>query len=275
MVADPFQRYRGLEIAADSPRPAALAEVPHHLVGDLDPSRSSTAGAYARAAHDAIDGILDRGRVPVVAGGTGLYVRAALADIGFPPPPDAALRVRAEGLAAHDPAAALAALRARDPAAADRVDARNPRRVARALEVAESGARVPGGRLWSGETRRPTLIVGVTRPRPVLDALIAERVRRELDEGLVAEIEAALDGPGLSREAAQIIGVREVLALRSGALEAGELAAALAARTRRLARKQLTWLRRTPGVVALDLGDGPAEAALPALLARWRRGHGD
>jgi tRNA dimethylallyltransferase len=109
----------------------------------------------------------------------------------------------------------------------------------------------------------------------VLDALIAQRVRRELDEGLVAEIEAALDGPGLSREAAQIIGVREVLALRSGALEAGELEAALAARTRRLARKQLTWLRRTPGVVALDLGDGPAEAALPAQLERWRRGPGD
>jgi tRNA dimethylallyltransferase len=214
--------------------------------------------------------------VPVVAGGTGLYLRAAVADLAFPVPADAAVRARAESLAAGDLPAAVAALRARDPAAAARVDVRNPRRVARALEVAESGGGAgPGGRLWSGETRRPTLLVGVTRPLAALDGLIAARVRRELDDGLVAEIEAALDGAALCREAAQIIGVREVLALRAGRLAPGDLPAVLAARTRRLARRQLTWLRKTPGVVPLDLGEGPAAAALPRLLERWRRASGD
>jgi tRNA dimethylallyltransferase len=271
VVCDPFQRYRGLEIAADSPRPPALAAVPHHLVGDLALDEGSTAGGFALLAHAAIDGALARRRVPVVAGGTGLYLRAALADLGFPAPAPAERRARAERLAADDPDAALAALAARDPAAAARVDARNPRRLARALELAEGGGAGDRAALWSAPPRHPTLLVGVLRPRPLLDALIAERVRRELDEGLVAEVEAAIDAPGgLSREAAQVIGVREVMAVREGTLEAGELEAALAARTRRLARKQLTWLRRTPDVVPLDLGDAPAEDALPRLLELWR-----
>jgi tRNA dimethylallyltransferase len=272
VVCDPFQRYRGLEIAADSPRPGALAEVPYHLVGDLSLEQASTAGSFARMAHDAVDGMLVRGRVPVVAGGTGLYLRAALADLRFPAPAPAGLRERAERLAAEDPEAALAAVAARDPAAAARVDPSNPRRLARALERVEAGDGGEADRLWSAPPRHPTMLVGVVRPRPVLDRLIAERVRRELDEGLVAEIEAALDHPGgLSREAAQVIGVREVVAVRDGELEADELEPLLAARTRRLARKQLTWLRKTPGVVPLDLGEGPVEAALPRLLELWER----
>jgi tRNA dimethylallyltransferase len=275
VVCDPFQRYRGLEIAADSPRPDALAQVPYHLVGDLSLEHGSTAGSFARMAHEAVDGALARERVPVVAGGTGLYLRAALADLRFPAPAPAGLRERAERLVADDPEAALAAVAARDPAAAARVDASNPRRLARALERVEAGAGGEADRLWSTPPRHPTLLVGVERPRPVLDRLIAERVRRELDEGLVAEVEAALDHPGgLSREAAQVIGVREVLALRSGELEADALEGALAARTRRLARKQLTWLRKTPDAVVLDLGEEPAEGALPRLLQLWERARG-
>ncbi|HSJ73913.1 MAG TPA: tRNA dimethylallyltransferase, partial [Miltoncostaeaceae bacterium] len=144
----------------------------------------------------------------------------------------------------------------------------NPRRLARALEVAAAGGR-RGDALWSAGPRRPTLVVAVTRPREALDRRIAERVRRELDEGLVAELEAALDTPGVAREPLQVIGALEVAALRAGELDASELPERLAARTRRLARKQLTWLRKEPGVVSLDLGDGPAEDALPALLGLW------
>ena len=92
MVADPFQRYRGLEIAADSPRPAERVEVTYHGVLDLEPGEASTAAGFARVAHAAIDEILARGRVPIVAGGTGLYLRAALADLGFPAPSDPAGR---------------------------------------------------------------------------------------------------------------------------------------------------------------------------------------
>jgi tRNA dimethylallyltransferase len=270
IVADPFQRYRGLEIAADSPRPAQAAEVAYRCVGDLALTERSTAADFAARAHEAIDACVAAGRVPIVSGGTGLYLRAALSDLRFPPEAAPARRRWAEGLAARDPAGALEALRARDPEAAARVDPANPRRLARALAVAAEGGGGAGDALWSAEHRRPTLLVGVTRPREVLDRRIAERVRRELDEGLVAELEAALDTPGVSREAMQVIGAREVMAMRQGGLEASELPERLTARTRRLARKQLTWLRKTPGVVPLELGDAPAEAALPELLRLWR-----
>ena len=273
MVADPFQRYRGLEIAADGPSPAARAEVAHHCVGDLSLTDRSTAAGFAARAHAAIDACAAAGRAAIVCGGTGLYMRAATADLAFPdeaPPRD---RDWAARLVARDPDAALTALRARDPEAAARLDAANPRRLSRALEVAVGGGR-RDDELWSAAPRRPTLLVAVTRPREELDRRIAERVRRELEDGLVAELEAALDTPGVSREALQVIGAREVAAMRAGELDASELPGRLAARTRRLARKQLTWLRKTPGAVALDLGDAPAEDALPALLELWRGGRG-
>ena len=250
--------------------------MPHHGVGDLALTERSTAAGFAALAHAAVAEARARGRVPLVSGGTGLYLRAAIASMGFPAEADPALRAWAEGLATRDPAGAMAELARRDPEAAARVDAANPRRVARALEIAAAPARPEGGAgLWSGETRLPTLIVALARPREVLDRRIAARVRRELDDGLVAELEAALDTPGVSREALQVIGAREVRAIRVGALDPAELPGRLAARTRRLARKQATWLRKTPGVVPLDLGDAPAEDALPALLALWRGAGGD
>jgi tRNA dimethylallyltransferase len=265
VVADPFQRYRGLEIAADSPRPHERAEVPHHLVGDLDLAEASTAADFAARAHAAVDDVLARGRVPVVAGGTGLYLRAALGVLGFPPPPPPAVREWAAALSG-DPPAALAALRGLDPAAAERVDARNPRRLARALEVARTGAGAPRERLWSPDWRRPTLLVGVTRPRPVLHALIIRRVRRELEEGLVAELRAALGRPDLAREPAQVIGMREVAAMDRGEMAPGDLEEALVVRTRRLARMQETWLRKLPVAAVIDLGEAPAADALPRVL---------
>lgn len=278
VVADPFQRYRGLEIAADGPRPRETAEVPYHLAGDLSLTEASTAGDHARRAHAAIDDILARGRVPVVAGGTGLYLRAAVADLGFPDRGDPGARARAERLVADDPAAAAEELRRRDPAAYAAVDVANPRRLARALELAAApdpaAGPPPRGRLFTGATRRPTLLVAVDRPRPVLDALIAARVRRELDEGLVAELEAALDTPGVAREPLQIIGAREVAALRRGEIAPESLPDLLAARTRRLARRQLQWLRRMPDAHVLELGDGPAVAVLERVVEMWRAAGG-
>jgi tRNA dimethylallyltransferase len=133
-----------------------------------------------------------------------------------------------------------------------------------------------GGRdqLFSDRMRLPTLLVAVERPRPVLDALIARRVRRELDEGLVAELEAALDTPGVAREPLQIIGAREVAAVRAGDVPTAALPDLLAARTRRLARRQLQWLRRMPHAHVVDLGEGPAVDGLDAVLALWRAAGG-
>jgi tRNA dimethylallyltransferase len=275
VVADPFQRYRGLEIAADAPRPAARAQIPYHCVGDLDLTEGSSAGSYARLAHAAIDDALGRGRLPVVSGGSGLYLRAALADLAFPAPVSRTQRADAEAAVARDAEAALAELRRLRPEAAGRVDTRNPRRLVRALELARAGVTEPGDALWGDVMRRPTVLVGVVRPREVLDRLIGLRVRREIEEGLVPELEAALDTAGLSREAGQIIGAREVAARRRGELDPAALEGALIVRTRVLARRQLAWLRRMPGAVPLDLGEEPAEAALPRLRELWRRGERD
>lgn len=268
-MADPFQRYRGLMIAADAPRPHERDEVPYHGVLDLDLTQGSSAAEFAALAHAAVDDILARGRVPVVTGGTGLYLRAALAELGFPAPPPDGVRPWAEGLVAADPDAARRELAERDPEAAARVDVMNPRRLARALEVAVAGDDGGGGRLWDGSMRHPTLLVAVTRPKPVLDALIATRVRRELDEGLVAELEAALEVPGVRREPLQIIGAKEVAAMHRGEIDASDLPELLAARTRRLARRQLQWLRRWPEARRIDLGEAPAATALPELLELW------
>jgi tRNA dimethylallyltransferase len=274
VVADPFQRYRGLEIAADTPRPAERDQVRHHCILDLGLSERSTAAGYAERAHRAIDDILARGRVPVVSGGTGLYVRAALCDLGFPPEPSDAVRAWAEELARTEPTAALDALGALDPGRAAAIDRRNPRRVARALALARAtGGPAPAGdALWSQETRHPTLLLALSRPRGELDRRIAARVRRELDDGLVAELEAALDTPELAREPAQIIGMREIAAMRAGELSADDLPARIEARTRRLARKQLTWLRKTPGLVTIDLGEREPGEVVDEILNLWEGG---
>lgn len=272
VVADPFQRYRGLEIAADAPSAAERAEVPYHLVGDLDVTQASSAAAYAASAHAAIDDVLARGRIAIVAGGTGLYLRAALAELAFAAEATPEIRRQVEDLVAEDLPGAIDELSRRDPEAAARIDLRNPRRVIRALELVRSGIAPPvHDRLWTEVTRHPTLLIGVTRPRSTLDALIARRVRRELADGLIREIEAALDTPGMSRTAAQIIGVREVRALRAGEIDITEMPELLAARTRKLARAQMTWLRKTPSVHLLDLGTGPSRDGLRSLYALWNR----
>ena len=272
VVADPFQRYRGLEIAADAPSAAERADVQYHFVGDLGLDESSSAGAFGAAAHAVIDEIIGRDRLVVVTGGTALYLRAALTELGFPPPVPAETRLWAETLVTTDLVAARDELARRDPEAAHRVDLANPRRLARALELAALPERADGptDRLWDGSMRRPTWLAAITRPRAELDRLIALRVRRELDDGLVPELERALAMPGISREARQIIGAREVASVHAGEISATELPDLLAARTRRLARRQLSWMRRWPDAAEIDLGTRPASAALPELLARWR-----
>ncbi len=270
VVADPYQRYRGLEIASDAPGDAAMAEVGYHLVRDLDLHDEATAGAFAGEAHKVIDGLIVAGRVPVVAGGTGLYMRAALCDLDMRPAPPREVREWAEALAA-DPPAARAHLAREDPAAADAVDAANPRRLARALERAATGAPVAVGDIWQAPLRRPALVVGVDRPRDVLWPRIESRVRRELADGLVAELRAALADGGLARAPAQIIGIREIRAIAAGQMDEVGLPDAIATRTRRLARMQGTWMRRMRPDAVIDLGAGPATDAVPRIAALWRR----
>lgn len=225
-------------------------------------------GEYAPLAHAAIDELVAAHGVAVVAGGTGLYLRAALTDLAVPPAPAPGARERWEALYDADPAAAHARLRELDPAAAERVHPHDRRRVVRALELAEAGASlVPADdRLWSGETRRPTLLAGLDLPADALERRIRERAQRMLEQGAVEEARRALAGR-LSRTAEKALGLRELAELRPE--EAYER---LVARTRRYAAYQRKWLRRVPGLVMIDADRPPEEVARAILdLARPRQ----
>ena len=260
--ADAMQVYRGLPILTNqSPFPA-------RLVGIWELDHEASVGEYQRLAHAAIDGILAAGRTPVVVGGTGLYLRAALAELQLPPAPAPEARERLERL--YDRLGgerAYALLAERDPGAAEAVHPNDRRRIVRALELAEAGSslRPSTDRLWAGETRHPTLIAGLDLPREELRRRIVERAREMFDQGVEEEVRAVLEG-SISSTAGHIHGLREIAELpREEALET------LIVRTRRYAVYQLRWMRRIPGIVSLPAQRPPGELADAILeMARSR-----
>jgi tRNA dimethylallyltransferase len=260
--ADSMQVYAGLPILTNQPeRPTALV-----AVWPLD--HEGSVAEYQRLAHETIDSALAGGRRPIVVGGTGLYLRAALAELELPPAPPPGARERWERL--YDrlgPEQAHAALAERDPQAAESVHPNDRRRVVRALELHEAGGSLapPRDRLWSGETRRPTVIFGLDVPKDVLDERIRRRAERMFERGVEAEVERAGRSP-MSKTAEQIIGLREVAELpRAEAIDAISLA------TRRYAAYQRKWMRRIPRIhtVSGDLAPSEAAAEILALV----RGH--
>jgi tRNA dimethylallyltransferase len=258
--ADSMQVYRGLPVLANQPaRPTRLV-----AIWELD--HEASVGEYAELAHLAVDEALTEGITPLVVGGTGLYLRAALVDLELPPAPPLGARRRFEEL--YDtlgPERAHALLAERDPHAAETVHANDRKRVVRALELADAGeslARSPS-RLWTRETRHPTLLFGLDVPKEVLAARIEARVRAMFEHGVEEEVARAAAG-SLSSTAAQVIGLREITELPRE-----EAMAAIVQRTLQYAAYQRKWMRRIPGLVPLAAEHGPAKAA-EALLAYAR-----
>lgn len=260
--ADSMQVYRDVPVLTAQPARATA------LVGIWDLDKEASVAEYQRLAHAAVDATLADGRTPVVAGGTGLYLRAALADLQLPPPPRAGERERWERL--YDragPERAHAYLARRDPRAAERIHPNDRRRVVRALELAEAGSSLAPGRdvLWSEELRQPTLIVGFEVPHDELLRRIAERTRSMFDAGVVDEVRRALSRP-ISHTARQIIGLREIADLPPEAA-----AEAMIVRTRRYAAYQRKWMRRIPGLASVAADRPPGEIADEILeMARSR-----
>jgi tRNA dimethylallyltransferase len=245
--ADAMQVYRDLPILTNQ------SAYPTRLVGIWPLAKEASVGEYAPLAHAAIDEILASGRTPVVVGGTGLYLRAALAELDLPPAPGPGVRERwGEVYDEGGPEATHAQLTALDPAAAEAVHPNDRRRVVRALELAEAGSSLApaSDRLWAGEPRQPTLVVGLDLPKDVLDRRIAERTRAMFAAGVHDEVQHALAGP-ISATARKTMGIDEI-----AALPPDEAQVALAARTRRYASYQRKWMRRVPGIVMVD-GDRP------------------
>jgi len=273
VVADSMQVYAGLPIVTNQPDEAQRARARHHLVGFVPPQREYTVAEYAGEAHAVIDSLRRVGRAVVVEGGSGLYLRAALGDLEFAAPPDAALRRELEERWGRDPDGVLDELRRRDPAGLARLDASNPRRVLRALEaVLVSGeplAAAGRDHLWRpGERYVHTMVALVPDDdREALKARIETRVGEMLVAGALEEVARARDGGPLSRTALQAIGVRELSAVLDGDLSLEEAAARMKARTRALARRQLTWLRKLPAATQVPADGRPPEAVAEHVLA--------
>jgi len=255
-----MQVYRGLPILTNqSPEPVRLV-----AIWPLD--HEASVGEYAPLAHAAIDEILAAGRTPVVVGGTGLYLRAALAELTLPPAPAAGARER-WGHVYDDEGAEQAHLRlaALDPTAAALVHRNDRRRVVRALELAEAGSSLAPAedRLFGGAWRHPTLLVGLDVPKDELERRIRVRTRAMFDEGVEDEVRRALAGP-VSATARKTLGLDEV-----ATLPRDEAIAAIVVRTRRYASYQRKWLRRLEGI-AMVAADRPPEEVADEIVALAR-----
>lgn len=258
--ADALQVYRELPILTNQPRRAT------RLVGIRSVADEMSVGEYAVLAHAAVDELVASRGAAVVAGGTGLYLRAALADLAVPPAPPAGARERWEAVYDADPAAAHARLQTLDARAAAVVHRNDRRRVVRALELAEAGSSlVPAAdRLWAREMRRPTTVAGLDVPAAELERRIRARTKEMIARGAVAEARAALAGR-ISPTAAKALGLRDLAELP---LE--EATERIVVRTRRYAAYQRKWMRRMPGIVMLD-GTLPPKTIAAALVAATTR----
>jgi tRNA dimethylallyltransferase len=256
--ADALQVYRGLEVLTGAASVDERARLEHRLLGFVPVTERFSVAEYARRAHAEVDGLLADGVRPLVVGGTGLYLRAALADLDLRPPPPPGLRERYERELAEAGVEALhARLADRAPEAAARIAPRDRSRVLRAHELLDLGQQPPAGeQLWTRDTRRPTRLVGLVRVRADLHARIDARVDAMVEAGAIEEVRAA-DAAGASATARAALGFAELLC---------DDVEAMKTRTRRYARRQLTWLRKLPGVELLDLTGRTPEEAAAALL---------
>jgi tRNA dimethylallyltransferase len=250
---DSIQVYRGLETLSGAATAEERDRLEHRLLGFVEPGEEFSAGRYAEAAHREIDSLLDEGRRPMVVGGTGLYLRAALADLDLRPPVPQEIRDEVESeIEERGPEALHADL---DPELAANVDPNDSKRIARLTELARAGIEAAAGAegMWTAELRHPTLLVGLTMDRERL----AERIGRRVDEmvaaGAAEEARAALEA-GPSRTARAALGFEQLVADIDGAPSAEAIEQVKSAH-RSYARRQLTWMRRMEGVELIDRTD--------------------
>ena len=257
--ADAMQLYAGLPVLSNQPSASDRARVAHHLVGIWPATATGGVARYATLAHAAIDAILARGRVPIVAGGTGLYLRAALADLDLPPQPPPELRARIQAEYDHGPAAAYARLVTADADAAGRIHPNDRRRVVRALELHELGSSLApvADDLWSGRSRHPTRIVGLVVPRPELHRRIEQRTDAMLAGGALDEVRAVYAAGPPSTTAARTLGLAEIRRHLDGATSLEAVRQRLIERTRSYARRQEVWMRKIPNIELVESGRVP------------------
>jgi tRNA dimethylallyltransferase len=267
--ADSMQLYQGMDIGTAKEPESAWHGVPHHLLDIWPVTQAANIADYQKLAGAAIDEITARDRVPILAGGSGLYVRAALDDLDFPGT-DPVTRDRLERELTDLGTPALHARLARlDPAAAAAILPSNGRRIVRALEVIEISGRPFTATMPSYGQNRPAVQLGLSLPRPELDRRIAARVDRMWQAGLEAEVRD-LGAQGLrdGRTASRALGYQQVLRYLDGEWTLEEARLETIKATKRFARRQESWFRRDPRVRWLDASQ-PADALLAGALTQY------
>ncbi|MGO1318301.1 MAG: tRNA (adenosine(37)-N6)-dimethylallyltransferase MiaA [Cellulomonadaceae bacterium] len=272
--ADAFQLYRGMDIGTAKVPPAERGGVAHHQLDVLDVDQDASVARFQTEARADLDRIAARGARAVVAGGSGLYVRALLDRIDFPGT-DPAVRARLEARAGVEGTRALYdELARRDPAAAWAIEPRNTKRIVRALEVVKITGEPFSAHLPRQEYERPSLQIGLDCARDVLDERVARRVELMREQGLVDEVRAL--APRLGRTASRAVGYAEILAHLRGECTEQEALDAVVVHTRRLTRRQMSWFGRDPRVHWLQADDPDllehALAVVAEAEARRERG---
>jgi tRNA dimethylallyltransferase len=267
--ADSMQLYRGMDIGTAKLTEAERHGVPHHLLSIWDVTQPASVAEYQRRARAAIDEVAARGRVPLLVGGSGLYIRAVLEHFDFPGT-DADVRAELEArLAADGPTPLYAQLRALDPEAAAKILPSNGRRIVRALEVIELTGQPFAATLPDPTPVYDSVQIGVDMDTTALDQRIADRVRHMWDAGLVDEVRGLLpSGLAGSLTASRALGYQQVLAFLGGEITEAQAEADTVAGTRRFVRRQRKWFRRDPRVRWLD-GASP-DLVRDALVAAER-----
>ncbi len=268
--ADSMQVYVGMDVGTAKPTPAERAEIAHHVVDVVDPAQDYSVADFQAAARAALADVVSRGRVPVIVGGTGLYLRAVIDDLELPGRyPDARRELEAEA----DTPGLYRRLVELDPAAATRMEPTNRRRVVRALEVVLGSGRTfssygPGLEEYPDVGFRQ---LGIEPDRPVLDRRIDERFERQLAAGFLEEAAELLARPGgLGRTARQALGYRELFAHLEGGITLTDAVTEAIRLTRRFARRQQRWFRRDPRITWLA-SDGNPMDLLDAVLEDFDR----
>jgi tRNA dimethylallyltransferase len=264
--ADALQVYTGLEVLTGAATPAERSRLEHRLISFLPVDATFSAGQYADLAHAEIDALLAEGRRPIVVGGTGLYLRAALTELNLRPPPPEGMRERwlAE-LERRGPQSLHATLAERAPWAAAEIEPTDRQRIVRALELLDSGELEPPeeqSQLWTDATRRPTLLIGLVMDRDELYARIGRRVDAMLRAGAEREVTDA-NLAGASVTARKALGFDDLL---SGDVEA------MKRRTRNYARRQLTWMRKLAAVAVIDVTGREPDEVGREIAGLWQAG---
>jgi len=266
--ADALQVYAGLETLTGAAAAGERTRLEHRLISFLPVDAQFSAGQYAELAHAEIDALIEGGERPIVVGGTGLYLRAALTELSLRPPPPEGVRQRwLDELGQRGPAALHAVLAERAPWAAAEIQPGDRQRIVRALELLDSGELEPAGEeseLWTSSVRRSTLLIGLVMERERLYAEIDRRVDRMVAAGAEEEVRRA-NAAGASVTARKALGFDELLA---GDIEA------MKRRTRNYARRQLTWMRKLASVNEIDVTDRSPGDVAAQITRLWLTGAG-